>query len=692
MEKSEYPDEKRAAKAELSLASATGEVERNSTMAAGSAGSAGSAVFATATAAGRKGNLVANRDEAAKEEARKPSSLTAVKPGAYSVSSNTPSASAKTGESSSSSASASRSRPQGLQLASAYASSEFQTSASQNENQKQGQPPSAAKAHSITSCAPRLIAAGSTDTDDLKAGSVRIPREHVGDIELGPGAGPGSHAVSAEGHEKSQEYSVHMSKSPSGISSLPTLEAVKVESQSDLAVATAEKDSCWAFFKRSRCAQLGTFFGCFLIVALAIGLSLAFFNKSIQVEEEPPIQFFDQVGPHLDGPVIRAQHGSSISLNTDGTRMAVADSRDVYLYDLEEDVDGTLAWLLVATIEAPENATLGITTNVHDMVRTSVQVDLSNDGNFIAVGWPYSANEEGLEPSIGRVEVYQNQGLGTWARLGNVMYGWSSSDFFGSSVSLSGSGGTVAVGAPGNNGHADIFLLNQGEWVKQGGIVSLEGSLLVGSVSIDESGQTFAVGGNPVSREKDSSLAVVRIFGFLAGDWAELGDGIIGDFQDTAYLAALSADGTIVAVSNYYRGEAGPSEGDLNDALDVRAFKWNGKEWIQLGGNLHALAPGEKSGYFITLSDDGTLMGMGDPGRANIEGGGVAGHAHIYQYDESSQLWEQRGPNKDGQAPGDQFGFAVALSGDGKRFATGAPFNRGEGVERGRVSVFAIDL
>jgi hypothetical protein len=228
--------------------------------------------------------------------------------------------------------------------------------------------------------------------------------------------------------------------------------------------------------------------------------------------------------------------------------------------------------------------------------------------------------------------------------------------------------------------------------VKQGDFVSLEGTLLVGSVSIDETGQTFAVGGHPVTTEENSSPAVVRIFSFLAGNWAELGEGIIGDFEDTAYLTALSADGNIVAVSNYYKGEAGPAEGELNDALDVRAFEWDGNQWIQLGENLHALAPGEKSGYFITLSDDGMLMGMGDPGRENMEGGGVAGHAHIYQYDESSQLWEQRGPNKDGQAPGDQFGFAVALSGDGKSFAVGAPFNRGEGVERGRVTVYDIDL
>jgi hypothetical protein len=87
-------------------------------------------------------------------------------------------------------------------------------------------------------------------------------------------------------------------------------------------------------------------------------------------------------------------------------------------------------------------------------------------------------------------------------------------------------------------------------------------------------------------------------------------------------------------MSNYYIGEAGaagPSEGKMNKALDARAFEWNEKdeEWVQLGENLHANEMGARSRYFITLSDDGMLLGMGDPGKRDSEGGSVTGHAHI---------------------------------------------------------------
>jgi hypothetical protein len=94
------------------------------------------------------------------------------------------------------------------------------------------------------------------------------------------------------------------------------------------------------------------------------------------------------------------------------------------------------------------------------MVRATVQVSLSEDGRYVATGWPFSANEYGLKPSIGRVEVYATQQdedrdqegttNATWSRVGNSLYRRSSEDFFGSSISLNGNGGIVAVGSAGN--------------------------------------------------------------------------------------------------------------------------------------------------------------------------------------------------------------------------------------------------
>jgi hypothetical protein len=43
--------------------------------------------------------------------------------------------------------------------------------------------------------------------------------------------------------------------------------------------------------------------------------------------------------------------------------------------------------------------------------------------------------------------------------------------------------------------------------------------------------------------------------------------------------------------------------------------------------------------------------------------------------------------NYGGESPGDQFGYAIALSGNGKYLVAGAPHNRALGEERGRVIV-----
>ena len=76
---------------------------------------------------------------------------------------------------------------------------------------------------------------------------------------------------------------------------------------------------------------------------------------------------------------------------------------------------------------------------------------------------------------------------------------------------------------------------------------------------------------------------------------------------------------------------------------------------------------------------------MGDPG-ARVQGqGAVSGHAHFFEFKDIE--WIQAGPNYEGEAAGDQFGYAVALSGNGDFLVAGAPFNRAAGEERGRVVV-----
>jgi hypothetical protein len=305
---------------------------------------------------------------------------------------------------------------------------------------------------------------------------------------------------------------------------------------------------------------------------------------------------------------------------------------------------------------------------------------------MFVVGCPFAAGVDDTT-FAGKVQTYFITD-NTIAPLGDPVLGETQDGYFGASVSLSSTGSFLAVGGPGAAGLAQVYHFNLGEWTKRGyGIVSETLGLSVDSISISNDGNKFAVGGVPVVGED----IVVRVYEFMAGDWREVGQGVSGELEQTSYMVDLSGDGRTIAVSNFYLGAKGPAQGELNDALDVRAFQFNTytNNWELLGSNLHASAPGVKSGYFITLSDDGKIMGMGDPGR-KVENGAVTGHSHIYYY--TGQEWIQLGPNQDGEAAGDQNGYAVQLSGDGKRFAVSAPANRARGYEFGRVYVYDIDI
>ena len=91
-------------------------------------------------------------------------------------------------------------------------------------------------------------------------------------------------------------------------------------------------------------------------------------------------------------------------------------------------------------------------------------VSLSSDGNRIAVGAIYNDASGNLLPDAGHVRVYQwNQLSSTWTQLGLDIDGEATGDNSGRSVRLSSDGNTVAIGATlndsslSNAGHVRVF-------------------------------------------------------------------------------------------------------------------------------------------------------------------------------------------------------------------------------------------
>ena len=144
-----------------------------------------------------------------------------------------------------------------------------------------------------------------------------------------------------------------------------------------------------------------------------------------------------QVGADINGEAANDRSGRSVSLSSDGSRVAIGaegndgvgtDSGHVRIYDYNGS-----AWVQVGADingEATDD-------------RSGYSVSLSSDGSIVAVG---AYNNDGAGSNSGHVRIYQYNN-NSWSQLGSDIDGEAANDYSGYSVSLSSDGSRVAIGA-----------------------------------------------------------------------------------------------------------------------------------------------------------------------------------------------------------------------------------------------------
>ena len=106
------------------------------------------------------------------------------------------------------------------------------------------------------------------------------------------------------------------------------------------------------------------------------------------------------------------------------------------------------------------------------------------------------------------------------------------------------------------------------------------------------------------------------------------------------------------------------------------------------GSEIAGVQAQEQFGYVIALSGNGKTLAIGAR-YYNNEGLRRAGRVEAYIFDSASQEWVTRGQPLYGRNEQDQFGFSVSLSDDGNRMAISEPGLDGENGDRaGGVRVF----
>jgi len=395
-----------------------------------------------------------------------------------------------------------------------------------------------------------------------------------------------------------------------------------------------------------------------------------------------------QLGIDIDGEAAFDSSGVSVSLSSDGTRVAIGayanggSSGHVRVYELingswtqlGDDIDG----------EAASDY-------------SGQSVSLSSDGTRVAIGAIY--NDAGVEFSNrGHVRVYAFSS-GSWTQLGSDIDGVANNDYFGHSVSLSSDGTRVAIGAINNDGggsnagHARVYAFSSGSWTQLGDDIDGEaaGDNSGHSVSLSSDGTRVAIGATGNDAEVPfSTRGHVRIYGFDGVDedadgidkWTQVGSDIDGEAagDNSGYSVSLNSDGTRVAIAAPYNDGNGSRYGH------VRVFTFSSGSWTQLGSDIDGEADNDYFGYSVSLSSDGTRVAIGAP--FNDDNGSNSGHVRIYDW--SGSAWGQVGSDFDGEATGDNSGRSVSLSSDGTRVAIGASGNDENGSNSGHVRLYSI--
>jgi Flp pilus assembly pilin Flp len=315
---------------------------------------------------------------------------------------------------------------------------------------------------------------------------------------------------------------------------------------------------------------------------------------------------------------------------------------------------------------------------VNDLSGTSISI--SGDGSIVAIG---AYQNDGNGSNSGHVRVFQNIS-NTWTQIGADIDGDAADDRFGTSVSLSTDGTIVAIGAPNNNsntGQVRVYENISGVWTQIGGDIVGEalGDYSGFSISLSGDGSIVAIGAH-LNDGNGSDSGHVRVYENNLGTWTQIGSDIDGDTanDELGFSISLSDDGTILAIGS-------PSKDIIPfNSGQVRVYENISGVWTQIGSNIDGEAGGDYSGHKVSLAGDGSTVAIG----ADLNDGNGSDSGHVRVYKNILGTWTQVGADIDGEAVDDQSGRAISLSYDGNIIAIGAKYNDGNGSNSGHVRVF----
>jgi len=271
------------------------------------------------------------------------------------------------------------------------------------------------------------------------------------------------------------------------------------------------------------------------------------------------------------GNPIRGQHagdeaGFSLAMSESGNILAVPAWQN-------DDVQQDSGHVRIFEYTLTDWKQLGLTlngSNKSDFFGFSVS--LSSDGKRLAVGAPQ------INTGKGYVRAFEYSSSGVWLQLGLDINGEEANGWAGSAVSLSSSGEYVAVGSS-NSATVRVYKYQQSSgWIQVGNdLVGQSGSQFGASLSISGNGTVIAIGASYYSPPEDSVTytGIIQVYRLDQYEtWQQLGASLVGyqPSQMTGNAVSLSLDGEVLIGASY--GYDAIINGDLaSDAGKVVIYR-----------------------------------------------------------------------------------------------------------------------
>ena len=343
--------------------------------------------------------------------------------------------------------------------------------------------------------------------------------------------------------------------------------------------------------------------------------------------------------------------------------------------------------------------TLNGSFNNTDVEFSHQQIYLSSNGNVVAFGFPSA------DGTNGKVEVYKHDGgsPGTWGVMGGTITSFGPNGRLGDCVSLSDNGNIIACGAPYLNGVEGQVRMYEhdggspGNWVQKGsnlngGSSGGEGWKFGSSVSLSFDGLSLAIGlprkGHAGGVGTIVQPGAVRIYEWNGATttWDQKGLEIVGEpftsasgFEGGERLGSsvsLANAGTVVACGGPFNCDS------FNLAGQVRVYEYIQAAWVQKGDDFNGDAAFAQAGTSVSLSDDGNTLAFGAPSSTGT------GKVKVYKWDANTILWEAKGVTIVGESSNDGCGSSVSLTSDGNGLAIASPTAPAGGNDAGAARIF----